>query len=187
MRADVSEYVPQYARGEVASSRVWLAWGVVVTSAFVFVGLTLFAPLGRVRAGVWSSVVYAAFGMICHQMPERSFHVEGHPLAVCARCFGVYAGFAASVLVYPLMRSLQRTDVPSRVWLLAAVLPLAVDFTLGFTGLWENTHASRFATGALAGAASVFYVMPGAIELSHIHRRRLFADAATDKQRRRVS
>jgi len=37
---------------------------------------------------------------------------------------------------------------------------------LGFLGLWENTHSSRFLTGALLGAVAVFYVVPGLIELS---------------------
>jgi hypothetical protein len=43
---------------------------------------------------------------------------------------------------------------------------LALDFTLGFLGLWDNTHFSRFSTGALLGAVAVFYVMPGLVELS---------------------
>ena len=47
-----------------------------------------------------------------------------------------------------------------------AAAPFAIDFFLTFFGIWENTHSSRFITGALLGAVSVFYVMPGLIDLS---------------------
>src|SRR5919108_3827467 len=46
---------------------------------------------GAVR---WASGgAYQFFSRICHQADERSFHVFGAKLAVCARCTGVYVGF----------------------------------------------------------------------------------------------
>jgi len=60
-----------------------------------------------------------------------------------------------------LVRSLRTTHMPARKWLVLAAIPLLVDFSLTFFGLWENTHASRFLTGLLLGSVSVFYVMPG--------------------------
>ena len=66
----------------------------------------------------------------------------------------MYAGFAAAALVYPLARSLQRTDTPSRIWLVLATLPLAIDFGLGYFSIWPNTHLSRFLTGALLSGAA---------------------------------
>lgn len=178
MRGSVSDYVRQRgaARDELPVRGVggWVAWSIVGLCALAFVGSILFAPLGLAWGiGGWASVVvYEAFGFICHQMPERSFYVAGHPLAVCARCFGIYTGFAFGVLIYPLVRSVYRMDAPARAWLLAATMPLAVDFMLGVLGLWENTHFSRFTTGALVGTAAVFYVMPGAVELCRRDRRR---------------
>ena len=38
--------------------------------------------------------VYAIGSLICHQLPERSFHLWGAQLPVCARCTGIYAGAA---------------------------------------------------------------------------------------------
>src|SRR5205085_7886478 len=96
---------------------------------------------------------------------------DGQPLAVCARCAGVYAGVAVGVLCYPLVRSLARTDMPARRWLLLAALPMCVDFTLGLTGLWANTHTSRALTGALLGAVAALYVVPGLLDLSRLLRR----------------
>ena len=42
----------------------------------------------------------------------------------------------------------------------------AIDFSLTFFGFWENTHTSRLLTGALLGSVSVFYVMPGIVDVS---------------------
>jgi hypothetical protein len=46
-----------------------------------------------------------------------------------------------------------------------AAVPTTIDFALGFSGLWENTHWSRFSTGLLLGAAAAFYVIPGLVDL----------------------
>jgi hypothetical protein len=70
------------------------------------------------------------------------------------------------LLVYPLVRSLRSVATPPRSLLILAVLPLAIDFSLTFFGIWENTHTSRLLTGALLGSVAVFYVMPGIVDIS---------------------
>jgi uncharacterized membrane protein len=130
-------------------------------------GLITGAPLALAGGhSVFALAVYGAFGHLCHQIPERSFFIAGHQFAVCARCTGIYAGFTVATLGYPLVRSLRRIDTPPRRWLFLSAVPLAIDFSLGFFGLWENTHLSRFLTGALLGSVAVFYVMPGLLDLS---------------------
>ena len=42
--------------------------------------------------------LYAVGWLICHQRPERSFHLAGAQLPVCARCLGLYAGGAAGAI-----------------------------------------------------------------------------------------
>jgi uncharacterized membrane protein len=110
--------------------------------------------------------VYHSFGQFCHQLPERSFFIAGHQFAVCARCTGLYGGFALVLVLYPLIRPLQASAVPQSRWLFLAALPLAIDFSLTFFGIWENTHTSRLLTGMLLGGVTVFYVMPGIVELA---------------------
>jgi uncharacterized membrane protein len=142
----------------------WLISAVIVSSLVL---LTVVAPVAA--AGGHSELafgIYGAFGTLCHQLPERSYYIGGHKLAVCARCTGIYAGFVLTLLLYPLIRSLRSTAFPPRGWLLLAAIPLAIDFSLTFLGIWENTHTSRLLTGALLGSTTVFYVMPGLIELS---------------------
>jgi hypothetical protein len=40
--------------------------------------------------------VYAIGSMICHQLPERSYHLWTAQVPVCARCAGIYAGAAVA-------------------------------------------------------------------------------------------
>jgi uncharacterized membrane protein len=166
----ISQYIPQLVH-DAGSARMrrsaWLAWAAALSVALSFVGLIVTAPLLRARGLPFAAeVIYQGFHAACHQMPERSFHLWGFPLAVCARCFGLYVGVLGGMLFYPLARRLTWTGVPTRAWLLAAALPTSVDFLLGVFGVWENTHWSRFLTALLLGAASAFYIVPGLIDLA---------------------
>lgn len=129
--------------------------------------LIVVAPLGA--AGGYERLpgsIYRAFAAFCHQIPERSYFIAGHKFAVCSRCTGLYAGFALMLLLYPLVRPLRSIDWPPPVWLVLAAVPMGIDFSLTFLGIWENTHTSRLLTGLLLGAVTVFYVMPGIAELT---------------------
>jgi uncharacterized membrane protein len=163
MYASPENYIPQ----TVSNRRPLMMWSIVAAGSLAMLAMIVGAPLA-IQSGhpFWGLAIYRAFSYVCHQIPERSFFVSGHQFAVCARCTGLYAGFAVAVLLYPLARSLRRIETPRRQWLFLAAAPLAIDFALGFFGIWDNTHFSRFTTGALLGAVSVFYVMPGLMDLS---------------------
>jgi uncharacterized membrane protein len=157
------KYVPQV----VPTRRPLVFWLASAATVMVLVSLIVVAPLAA--AGGHNGLafaIYRAFGTLCHQIPERSYFIDGHKLAVCARCTGIYAGFTFTLLLYPLVRSLRNTSTPPRSLLIFAALPLAIDFSLTFFGIWENTHTSRLLTGLLLGSVAVFYIMPGIIELS---------------------
>ena len=155
----------------------YIVWASTATVVLVFVSLIVFAPLARAHGYDSSAfVLYEMFGRVCHQIPERAFEIEGHPLAVCARCTGIYFGFAAGVLAFPLVRSLRRGRTPARKWLMLAAVPTLLDFALGFFRLLENTHWSRSVTGALLGAVAVFYVLPGLMDLSRMSCRRFLSE-----------
>lgn len=163
MYASPDNYIPQ----SVSLRRPLLMWFIAAAGSVAMLSLIIGAPLA-LQAGhpFWGLTIYRAFSYVCHQIPERSFFIAGHQFAVCSRCTGLYAGFTVATVVYPLVRSLRQTQAPPRKWLFIAAAPLAIDFTVGFLGIWENTLASRFATGALLGAVAVFYVMPGLVDLS---------------------
>ena len=160
MRAD---YVPQV----VLDRRPLVWWLISAAAVLLLVSLIVIAPISA--ANGHSDVaqgIYRAFGAFCHQRPERSYFIDGHKLAVCSRCTGIYFGFGLTFLAYPLIRSLRNAANPRPLYLLLAALPLALDFSLTFFGIWENTHTSRLITGALLGSVAVFYVVPGLVELS---------------------
>jgi uncharacterized membrane protein len=163
MHASASQYVPQTG----SKRRPIAMWASISILALVFFAIIAGAPIavanGYEAAG---NTIYLNLRHLCHQIPERSFFISGHPFAVCARCTGIYAGFAAAALAYPIFRSLRQTTTPERKWLFIAAAPLAIDWAVEFFGLWQNTHTSRFLTGALLGATAVFFVLPGLIELS---------------------
>lgn len=133
----------------------------------LWVGLIIAAPIlkenGFIVAASW---IYSPFSYLCHQMSVRSFHVHDEPFAVCARCFGVYFGLAFGVLIYPLVRSLNDLQPLPRILLLLSPVPTTVDFLLGYLGIWENTHLSRFLTASILGLGCAFFLVPGVIEIS---------------------
>ena len=68
-------------------------------AAIVWLTLLILAPVLPVPM---AGIVYALGSRICHQRPERSFHLFAAQLPVCARCVGIYAGAAiGSLLAQP--------------------------------------------------------------------------------------
>src|SRR5919202_1430017 len=117
MYAPANEYIPQCVP-QAAARGGFFVWGMLSLVSLIILGLIVGAPILLAHGYIQTSgIIYRAFGFLCHQIPERSFHLEGHPLGVCARCTGIYAGFATSVLFYPLVRSLKRAETPRRIWL----------------------------------------------------------------------
>lgn len=163
MYASPDSYIPQ----TISNRRPLVMWLMAAGGSVVVVSLIIGAPLAF-QAGYpfWGLTIFRAFTYVCHQIPERSFFIADHQFAVCSRCTGLYAGFTVAVLLYPLVRSLRQTAAPQRGWLFLSAVPLMIDFALGFFEIWDNTHFSRLATGAVLGAVAVFYVMPGLMDLS---------------------
>lgn len=147
-----------------------LVWLTVCGGTLLLVTLIVLAPVLQARGyslAAW--LIYRPLGLVCHQIPERSFYLADYPLAVCARCLGLYAGFGAGALVFPLWRSLATTREfapPARRWLILALAPTIFDVGFDFVNWRENTFASRAGTGLLLGAALAFYVLPALISLA---------------------
>ena len=157
-----------------------ITYAVALAAALLFVSAIVAAPLleatrdsGDPSRG---SFIYLAYSRVCHQLANRSFQIEGHPFAVCARCAGVYAGYALGLIVYPFVRPLARTETPARIWLLVAMAPVAIDLAGDLAGIFDNTLLSRALTGGVAGAAGAFYTLPGFVCLAATNIRRLTGD-----------
>lgn len=163
MYAPANQYIPQ----TTSNHRPLVMWLLVASGSLAVVAVIVGAPLALAAGhSELAATIYQTFSHLCHQLPERSFFIQGHPFAVCARCTGIYAGFAGAAVLYPLARSLRRIETPARKWLFIAAAPLAIDFAIEFSGISHNTHSSRLVTGALLGAVAVLYIMPGLLDLS---------------------
>ena len=155
--------------------RVWMVGLAVV---LVWVLLIVAAPLLKANGFVSiSSPLYHFFSYICHQISERSFHVEGEPFGVCSRCFGVYFGLVAGFVIYPLWRNIAEIEPLPRFWLFASMIPIGIDWSLTIFGIWENTHLSRFVTGLILGVACATYIVPAIVEITrNLTKRKLATD-----------
>lgn len=124
------------------------------------------APLAASVAPVATTMLYAVGALICHQQPERSFHVDGHQWLVCARCSGMYfgAGFGALLAWAYLRRS------PAAVWprpsvirtLQVVALPTLMTVATAWLGLGDPPNLWRAVLavplGLVGGALAVALV-----------------------------
>ena len=141
-----------------------IGWAVALPVA----AWTAAQPQASTATYLFSFAAYAIGSAICHQLPERSFHLWSRQLPVCARCTGIYAGaaLAALALALPPIGAGRRFSGASRVGsasprtiaILAALPTLA---TLVFEWSTGVTPANwiRAATGLLLGAAAAWLVI----------------------------
>lgn len=146
-------------------SQAFRVWGVTVAIVFAWVLAIVLAPISLGAGWGMASPIYTFFSYICHQLPERSLHLDVHPLAVCSRCFGVYFGLLAGLTVYPLWRRIDNIEPLARIWLFASLVPIGFDWSLTVFGLWENTHLSRVLTGLVLGVACATYIVLAVVEI----------------------
>ncbi|MCC7541591.1 MAG: DUF2085 domain-containing protein [Deltaproteobacteria bacterium] len=99
----------------------------------------------------------------CHQLADRSPHLEGHAFALCHRCFGIVAGVALGGLLAVLGLKID----PSRRWSwVAAASPIAVHVALRWIVPATDLAWLRVATGLVFGTFAGAAV---AVALAHVH------------------
>jgi uncharacterized membrane protein len=138
-------------------SLVWLA----------LIVITPFAPASLATA------IYAIGSVICHQIPERSFHLAGVQIPVCARCVGIYAGAATAASIHVLAGvgahstrwRILGPRTARRVFLVSA-LPTLITVALEWGGAWRGTNIVRAIAGMALGVGGALVVM-GAVATLH--------------------
>ncbi|MEE9225092.1 MAG: DUF2085 domain-containing protein [Bacteroidota bacterium] len=124
----------------------------------------LAAPLFIVSDGFLQSsseFLYHFFGRVCHQFDERSFHLDGQKLAVCARCSSIYFGFFLGLLSVPIFRRRPAMPFPPRWILFAAVLPMVLDVGLAVFNLHESALWTRALSGGVFGLIVSYFILAG--------------------------
>jgi uncharacterized membrane protein len=127
--------------------------------------MLLLLPTGVLPVPV-SAGVYGLASLICHQRPERSFHLAGAQLAVCARCLGIYAGVTAGAAATAIRlapgapAAAHRFErVSPRKMLLAVALPTALTLIAEWAGVWDPGNIGRALAGGVLGAGVAIVVL----------------------------
>jgi len=131
----------------------------------LWLGTIVLAPYLKSRSSPWQGLFYAVFSPVCHQAPDRCFLVLGHPLAVCARCLGIYLGCLVGIGLYPWLRGFLRLELPpTRVFILLS-FPIVLDTLGNFVRFWHTPNLVRFLTGLIWGPILPFYFITGIADL----------------------
>jgi uncharacterized membrane protein len=126
--------------------------GLIAASALGGTVLLLAAPFLPTPL---SATVYVIGSFICHQRPERSFHLAGLQLPVCARCLGLYAGAAIGSVT---ALGLGRIREPRTIAVIA-IIPLLVSLVVEWLGVSPLSNVLRAVTGVVAGSVVAAVVL----------------------------
>ena len=99
-----------------------------------------------------AAVVYGVSSLVCHQLPERSFHWGAVQFAVCARCTGIVGAALATVAAAAVAQRAMRLRPFVRLVLFAGAAPI-VTVAAEWLGVWASSHAVRLAAGLPLGAS----------------------------------
>ena len=102
--------------------------------------------------------VFQVLGLICHQLPERSFLVFGSQFPLCIRCSALLAG-ALGALVYIFFR----LPLPSVRLCITMTLPMVIEIAATGSGLTGSTNLVRGVNGILFG---FFFLMGSMVWLA---------------------
>ena len=165
MPVPIENYIPQTVAAKLRRQAVFI-WSAFAFLIAFWVFLIVFTPIAQANnLTSISGPIYKFCSFICHQIPTRSFFVENQPFAVCSRCFGIYSGLFFGFVLYPFLRPIEKTEPFPRSWLFLAMIPMWIDWSLGFFEIWENTHLSRFLTGLILGTACALFIVPALVEI----------------------
>jgi uncharacterized membrane protein len=134
----------------------WLVRVVTVAAALWTAGALLIPLLegsGRPTFETAGAVVrLLLYRPLCHQLPERCVLLADRPLAVCARCTGLYLGGAAGLVLMalPLARGWRG---PGPLATLLAAAPTLLDAGIGHAGGRGLPNLPRLAVAVPAGLA----------------------------------
>jgi len=139
-------------------------------AVIAWAALIVLAPMLTHNSGrVLALGVYLAGSLVCHQRPERSFHLFGVQMPVCARCAGIYIGAAAAALVTVILVGGPALVPPKRRsgeggrprWIVAAAAAVPAVLTLVYE--WASgdmpSNGIRAASGVPMGAVVSWMIL----------------------------
>lgn len=138
----------------------------------LLISVIFLAPYLKNQGNRTHLFLYAVTGSICHQVPERCFYLWTHPLAVCSRCLGIYAGFLIGTLLYPLLHGFSHTRLPQIEIMLLMSIPIGIDAFANLIHIWNSPGWIRFGVGLFWGTLLPYFFIPGMVDALRLPRRR---------------
>jgi uncharacterized membrane protein len=139
-------------------------YGWTLLGASLWLSAVIFAPILKSRIPLLSAVIYAGFSPTCHQLPDRCFYIFGDPMAVCARCFGVYTGFFIGLLFFIMVKKRFKRPLPSALIFVLFSIPIGIDTAANFLYIWQTPSVWRFFSGIIWGTLLPYYFVVGVSE-----------------------
>ncbi len=146
--------------GEIPKKRFLITYLLTLFGISAWITVIGAAPYYISRGSILGPFFYSLFAPVCHQIPSRSFYLFGHPLAVCGRCLGIYAGFFLGSICYPLIGDFLSARLPRRALLIAMSIPIVLDTVGNMLRVWSSPNVIRFLMGLSWGAVLPFYFIP---------------------------
>ena len=138
--------------------------GLLLASLMIWLALVVLAPYLRSVGSPWHSLVYAVFAPTCHQIDSRCLRIFGFPMAVCARCLGIYLGMLLGICLFPRLGP-RPLKLPGARTFAVFTLPIALDTAGNMLSLWSTPPAMRLGLGISWGVILPFYLIPGLSDL----------------------
>ena len=128
--------------------RYWILLITALTWCFAIIFFPWLLRSGYSRVAVAISLF---FSKLCHQVAARSFEIGGLTFPVCSRCFALYTGALAGILVSPIFRQISRPIRLIRLLLFTGISFTALDIGLDGLHIVSNTLFTRAITGSILG------------------------------------
>lgn len=127
--------------------------------AFVLAAMPFVIPfLASQGYAGFASWLHMTFGLMCHQMPERSFTIFGEQMALCHRMTAIYVASFIGGIGYAIVRD----RLPPLSFRALAIMsaPMAIDGFTQLFGLRESVWELRLITGSLFALGVMWFSLP---------------------------
>jgi len=89
-------------------------------------------------------------------MPEKTFHINGIPFMVCARCTGLYSGILLLALFFIFTTGKVKVKPPLIFISFALIIS---DIILYSSGIYKYSKIIAFTTGIFSGSVVFIYIL----------------------------
>ena len=136
--------------------------------ALLWTGGIILVPWLAAHDSVFGGLLRLVYRPSCHQITDRCLDLGFGPLAVCARCAGLYLGGTLGLL----WTALRNRPCRPRPLLLAVVaVPTLLDFVAGQVGLPSAGNWARFGIAAPTGLLIGLFLGDALIDIVRMNSR----------------